>query len=110
MQVVKAWLKKWWAALLIGLAVAGGALGLYVGRKRVGRMIDQLTADRAVDEIIMLRQVKDDFLRRGKAKEVEIDRIDAEILDNKRAIVEAHEDAEGLSDDEVEAEFARLGF
>lgn len=103
------WVKKWWAALVIGVVVLAGSL-FWANRRRVGRLVDELAVERAKNEIEGLKKVRARLLEEGEEASEEIQSIDNEIKANKRAIIEAHENSEGLSDDEVEAELTRLGY
>lgn len=106
---IKDWFKRWWKYLVGGLAAVFSAVFLW-RRRKVGQLKDELAAERAKSEIQVLKAYRARMLEEGVAKDEDIERLDREIQKNKRAIVEAHENAEGLSDDEVETEFARLGY
>ena len=113
----KAWafVKKWGGAIFGALAALLLAL-LGVGwlwRKKqaeVGALKDELAVAEATKEIATLRARREEVAARVGEKDVEIKAIDAELAENQRKIVEAHEGGEGLSADEIAAEFSRLGF
>jgi hypothetical protein len=105
------WLKRF------GLAIAGVVLALAgVGwlwarhRESVGALQDELAVERAQNAIRELKAVRAHVLNSADVKKEQIESIDADIARNKRAIIEAHENGKGLSDDEVEDAFARLGY
>ena len=104
-----AWIKEKWVALLVALGALAG-LVLFSQRKRIGKLKDEIAFDHAKEEIEVLRKFKVRVLESATVEAKQIDRIDAEIQENQRALIEAHENAEGLTDEEISTEFARLGF
>jgi len=104
-----AWLKKWWVAFAAGVFMLLG-FALFSRRRQVGRLLDELTADRAKSEVKALGRIRDHMVKQDEVDTKAVQRLDDEIQRNKRSLVEAHEHAEGLSDDEVDSEFARLGY
>lgn len=105
------WLKKW-SAVILGalLAIVGGGWLWQRHKRKVGRLKDRLAVAEATKEIERLRGEREQLSERVGDKDEEISKIDDEIKRNKRKIVEAHEQGEGLSDDEIEQEFANLGY
>lgn len=111
MKKVWQWLKKWGAAILGALLVILGGGWLWQRHKRkVGRLKDELAVAEATKEIERLRGERTQLAERVGEKDAQITEIDDQIKRNKRKIVEAHEQGEGLSDDEIEQEFANLGY
>lgn len=111
MKKVWAWLKKWGAVILgVLLVIVGGGWLWQRHKRRVGRLKDELAVAEATKEIERLRGQREQLAERVGEKDEQIDQIDDEIKRNKRKIVEAHEQGEGLSDDEIEQEFAQLGY
>lgn len=103
------WVKEKWVAILVGLSMILGVV-VVARRRQVGRLKNEIIFDAAKREIEVLQERRTVLLSQDGTKRKDIARLDGEILANKRAIIEAHEDAEGLSDANVEAEFARLGY
>lgn len=115
MSRVWVWLKKW-GGLLFGAVAAGLLVVLGAGwlwRRRVaelGRIRDELAVERARQEIAHLRGIREEIASRVEEKDEAIEAIDRKLAENRRAIVEAHEHGQGLTDEEVEDAFARLGY
>jgi hypothetical protein len=109
------WTKKW-GGLLFGTIAAVLLLllgGGWLWRKKkaeVGALKDELAVSEATKEIERLRALRKGVAERVGEKDQAIDEIDAELADNQRKIVEAHEGGEDLSAEEIAAEFARLGY
>lgn len=109
------WIKKWGGAIFGALAaVLLVVLGAgWVWRKKkaeVGALRDELALAEATKEIERLRALRKGVAERVGEKDQAIEEIDAQLAENQRKIVEAHEGGEGLSADEIVAEFERLGF
>lgn len=110
-----AWLKKWggvlFGALTATLLVVLGAGWLW--RRKVaelGRVQDELAVARAQREIAHLRGMREEIAHRVEEKDEVIEAIDRKLAENRRAIIEAHGYGQGLTDEEVEDAFARLGY
>lgn len=110
-EKVWTWLKKW------GLVVAGVLLALMGAgwlwrrqRAQLGRVQDELAVAQAQSEIAALERVRRYVLTSADTTKEQVQRLDEDIAKNRRAIVEAHENGQGLSDAEVEDAFARLGY
>lgn len=105
------WLKRWGAALFGGLLVLVGAGWLWNRKaKELGRVRDELAVASAKKEIARLQGRREEIARQSDAKAEDIMGVDREIAANKRKLVEAHENGHGLSEEEVERAFARLGY
>lgn len=114
-QKTWAWLKKWGSWLLGGIVtVLLGVLtlGWYVRRqnRQIGQLKDQVAVADAMKEITRLRALREGVAERVGEKDQAIEEVDRDLAANQRRIVEAHEGGKGLSDEEVAAEFVRLGF
>ena len=108
---VWSWLKKWGSIILGALFVLVGGAWLWQRHNRkVGSLKDELAVAKATKEIAHLRGEREQVAERVDEKDEQIQQIDDKIKQNKRKIVEAHEQGEGLSDKEIEREFARLGY
>jgi hypothetical protein len=114
MAKVWEWLKKWGGILFGGIAAALlfvlGAGWLWRRREQMlGKVKDQLAVEKAKGEIARLQGMRDQIVDQVGATDESIVRIDEELLDNKRKLVEAHEHGEGLEGEELERAFAELG-
>lgn len=110
-----AWLKKWGGlvggfivAILLGILT----LGWYTRRKNaeVAQLTDKLAVEEATTEIEKLRAIRGEIVARVGEQDEAVEEIDRQLAENKRKMVEAHKGVEALSDEEIEDEFARLGF
>lgn len=112
LQRAWAWIKKRWAPIFGAIVVVGGGVaGAYWLRRRaLGRVQDELAVARAQKEIARLRGVRDEVARRVGEKDEVIEEIDSQLADNRRQIVEAHENGKGLNDEEVLRAFEALGY
>lgn len=114
MQVLEkiwSWLKKFGLAIAaVLLAIIGFGWLWRRQQSQLGALRDRLAVERAQHEIRELSVVRERILASADAKKEQIESIDADIARNRRAIVEAHENGKGLSDEEVEDAFARLGY
>lgn len=105
------WLKKagvWIVGVLLLLIGAGWLWQRQ--RSALGRVRDELAVERATKEVERLRAVRKEIHARVGEKDDAIEEVDRQLRVNTRQIVEAHENGEGLDDDEVADAFARLGF
>lgn len=102
-------LKKWWGAILLGFSVLVAAL--FVARRReLGRLVDELTVDRAEVAIEILSARRDRIKADARDRDQRIADLDKDIAFNKRELIEAHEFGKGRSDEEIDFEYARLGY
>lgn len=101
--------------LLGGIAaLLGGGAFLWTRfakqKKKLGATRDKLAVERAKTRIESLRATRAEVEKQTESKDGAISAIDREIKANKRALVEAHEGGEGLSDAEVDKAFRDLGY
>jgi len=115
--VQKAW--KWTRyhvsqvlSIVVSLLLAILGIGWLWRRKssQIGAVKDQLAVTQATSEIVKLRALRADLKARVGDKDEAIGLVDEELKRNQRLVVEAHEQGDGLSDQEVADEFARLGY
>jgi hypothetical protein len=69
-----------------------------------------LAVARAERDIAKLTERRDAAVARADAKEPEIQAIDAKLVETRRAIVEGRAGAAKLTDDEILAEYKRMGY
>lgn len=107
------WLKTWWKALVAGLAViltTVGALFLRRRVRRLGVLKDDLAVDESLERLAHLRGRREEVARRVGESDEQVADIDRKLAASRRAIVEAHENGDGLTDSEIEDAFASLGY
>lgn len=111
MKKVWSMLKRYGAlALGVLLFLLGGGWLWYRRDRILGRLKDEVRVADARREIERLRGQREEIARQvGEADEAILE-IDRKLARNRRAVVESFEDGEGLSDDEVDEAFARLGY
>lgn len=115
MKAAWEWTKKW-GGLLFGaiaavlLAVLGAGWLWRRKKAEVGALKDALAVVEATKEIERLRALRGEVAARVGEKDQAVEEIDAQLADNKRKIVEAHEGGENLTSEEVSEAFARLGY
>lgn len=111
MSSVWEWLKKWGAAIAGVLLAVLGAGWLWQRKSReLGRVKDRLAVERVKRDIARLQGMRKEISKRVGEKDEAIEGIDRQLAENRRAIVEAHEHGEGMSDEEVDEAFRRLGY
>jgi hypothetical protein len=105
------WIKNNVVAVLGFISVA---LAFIIYRKwkqdQVNSLKDALTVSKATKEIKALDAKREMIGERIEGREAEIVEIDKALNENKRAIIEARTGAEGLSSDEILAEYKRLNY
>lgn len=110
---IVAFLKRWWAVLASVLGVIGAAVigfmawGVY--NKRAITLGDNIKVENAKQRIAELRGRRSVLAEQDEIDESEVSRIDEELEANRQAIVEIRSRA-SVADNELEREFARLGF
>lgn len=112
------WLKRavaWlgdnlWALFAVIAAVLAAVLGWRTYRKKVGSLKDAVKVERARNKVSALEAKRKVVEERADVKREEIEGIDRKILDNKKAVVEAHKRTEAMDAAQVENEFRRLGY
>lgn len=105
------WLKQWSWALLLGLLALAGA-GWAIRRRQIqlGQVRDALAVERAQNAIAELRGKRDQLLTEVTADHALVQEIDAQLAENKRKLVEAHEMPPDMTTEEVADAFRRLGY
>jgi hypothetical protein len=105
------WIKKWGAALAGVLLLFLGAGWLWRRQQaKIGKLKDRLAVEEATKKIEQLRAVRAELVERVGEKDEAIAEVDEQLYANKWKIIEAHEGGQGLTDDEMLEEFARLGY
>lgn len=109
MKRALAWMKRWWKALLVGLALLCG-----VELARRGRVLRTLRDEVAlmrsrkkIDELRALRQHAEEL---GSANDDVLRALDEEIRAQRIAAVRAYEEGAALRGADLERAFAELGF
>lgn len=111
MKKAWAWIKKWGAAIASALLVLVGFGWLWHKKKlELGEVKDELAIAKATKNIAELRGRREEVARQVGEKDEAVKAIDEELAANKRAIIEAYENGEGLSDKEVERAFDAAGY
>lgn len=107
-------MKKWVGYLIAGLSTLGAILAFVLWRKYQKDHVDTLKdalavskAERAVAALSAKREVVEE--RTGE-RAIGIAIIDKKLDDNKRTIVEARTKTKNLTQDQVLAEYRRLGY
>jgi len=114
LRAVWAWLRRRWK---VAAGVVGGALVVGVGaflavgayRRRVSGLRDALDVERARRDVAELRARREELMTADAADERAVAEIDVRLDENRDRIAAARRRAD-VPDDELEAEFARLGF
>ncbi len=105
------WLRRNVVLLLGGVALLLGAYLLWRRHKdEVASLKDALKVERTRREISVLQEQRRALVERDEATEVQVEAVDALLSENRRTAVESVKRVRGLTDDEVEREFERLGF
>ena len=105
------WARDNAAALLGGLAaLLAVAWGIHYARRRAGGLSDRVAVESARREIAALTARRDALTEHSDEREPEVAEIDTALAINRRRIVEAHVGTGDMSSDEVEREYAGLGY
>lgn len=106
-----AWLKKYSIALVAGVVSILGLAVWWTSRSQANR---SRVADVAVavlkDRVGQLSARRDELLKQNKADDVKVVNLDKQILANKRQAVALVKSIEGMTDEQVLAEFEHLGY
>lgn len=109
MRRALAWLRRRWHLLLLALSLLVGVE--LMRRGRVLRTLrDELALARARSNIEGLRTLRDSVGELAEANSSVIERIDAEIYEQRVEAVRAYEEGTALTGEELERAFAELGF
>lgn len=111
MRKVWDWIKKWWGLLVGGLIaiLAAVFLGRKLWRDRLQSQ-DKEKLDNAEREMEYLRGLRNEVERDIGEQTEEVKDIDRRIEEQREVIRETMRTGAGMSDDEIAAEFARLGY
>jgi glutathione synthase/RimK-type ligase-like ATP-grasp enzyme len=105
------WIAKHTQAAMAGLVLVFGAgLAYTYHKRRLGSVKDLLAVEKAQKEIAALQTERKTLAQMGTTLQADLDIIDMRIDERKRTIVDLHEGAEGLDDNQVAEAFARLGY
>lgn len=105
------WVSEHVAAILaVVAAVLGAGIVWQYHKRTVGSLQDLLAVEKAQERIAGLRAQREVLAETAAHKKDDIARLDAAIVENKRAIVAAHERAEKMNTDEILEAFDRLGY
>lgn len=106
-----AWLRAWGWALLLGLlGLLGAGWAIRRQHERLGEVQDALAVERAQRAIAELRGRRDQLLTEVTADHALVVSLDEDLAANKRKLVEAHVGGAGLTQDEVDDAFQKLGY
>ena len=99
---------RWLGSILVVVLGAGWLYRKH--RAKVGALRDGMALEKAKGELAALRVLRDERVKQAGERDDEVAALDRRIAEQKRKAVEAHEVSTGLSDDEIENAFRRLGF
>lgn len=105
------WLKDHLTAILGGLVLVLGAYLLWRRQQgQIASLSDALAVERARRDVAALQERRRSLMAQADEKSAEVAAVDAQLVANQRAAVEAATRVQGMSDAEVASEFARMGF
>lgn len=108
------WRRHWRWMLAIGVTVVVGIIVLILllvrQKKKADELLAQLALKRTVAKVAGLEADKAARVVELGTNKKAADALDKEIADAKRAAVATVEKVDGMSDDEVAAEFKKLGY
>ncbi len=103
------WLKGHSLAILAALSAILLSIVYWQNqRKKIGSLKDAVKVQKARVQITEARTKKEIFKAQADDTREQEDELDKQILEKKKEAVEVRQKVDGLSDDEVEAEFSRL--
>lgn len=104
------WVRKWWAALAVGVGILVWAV-LSVGayNRETVSFVDALKVERYRQRVLELRRLREVLLAEDQADTAKVEAIDRELERNLEEI-EAARDRANVDDDALAKEFAKLGF
>jgi hypothetical protein len=110
LKKVWAWLKKFGVWIALGLLTVFGFGWLWQRRgKIIGALKDRVAVEQAVSRTKAL-QAQREILKEQDAEHVEeIERIDTELARQRQQIRDAFENGDKATEEEIDAELARLG-
>lgn len=110
-EKVGAWLRRWWGLLAGALAVLAGLVGVIVyQRRQLADSADAARVSEGVAKVRELRARREEIAAQTGAVTAEIEQLDAQIAESQRKILDLHVGGPDVPDDQLEAEFARLGY
>lgn len=105
------WLRKWWGLLAGALALLAGLVGvILVQRRQLANEADRARVAEGLSKVRELQARREEVAAQTGLVTAEIEQLDAQILESKRKILDLHQGGPDVPDDQLEAEFARLGF
>jgi hypothetical protein len=109
-----AWLKRWWKIVVgaVGGAVVIG-VGAYIAvgayKKKALTIKEALAVERAMRNVARLQGRREELLLRDAVDQVELERIDRQLDENRRQIEEVRQRAD-VSPEELVEELRALGY
>ena len=110
LQKIWTWIKKYWGIIagVVGI-VAGSVIAATIFRRKNGNLRSALEAEKARSKIKKLQAARKILAEQDQIDEQEILDLDVELEENRQALEAVRESAD-VPDEEIAAEFDRLGF
>lgn len=110
-EKVGAWLRRWWGALAGLLLALAGLVGvILVQRRQLANEADRARVAEGLSRVRELRARREEVAAQVGAVSADVARIDEQLRESKRRILDLHEGGPDVPDDQLDEEFARLGY